>query len=169
MNLVEFENERKTNMAESSIFLDQKLLDRMLAHASLTYPEECCGLMIGEFRQGTAMKKVTFSRAVVNVFEKSERYHRYTIDPREYVSIENEAEKSGKEVVGIYHSHPNASPRPSQYDHNDAWPTLSYVVIEVRERKPIDVASWRLKDDKSSFLEEQLTVEKIPLEIRARA
>ncbi len=159
MDQAEFENERKTNMAESSIVLDQKLLDRMLVHASFTYPEECCGFMIGEFRQGTAVKKVTSSRAVVNVFEKSERYHRYTIDPKEYISIENEAEKSGKEVVGIYHSHPNAPPRPSQYDQNHAWPTLSYIVIEVRERKPIEVASWRLKDDRSSFLEEQLTVE----------
>jgi proteasome lid subunit RPN8/RPN11 len=115
--------------------------------------------MIGEFHQGTAVKKITSSRAVINVFEKSERYHRYTIDPREYISIENEAEKSGKEVVGIYHSHPHAPPTPSQYDLRHAWPALSYLVIEVSERKPIEVASWRLKDDRSSFIEEQLTVE----------
>src|SRR5208283_5148839 len=159
MGSAECENERKTNKAESNIVLDQKLLDTMLSHASSAYPEECCGLLIGEFHEGAAVKSVASARAVVNVFEKSERYHRYTIDPKEYISIENEAEKSGKEVVGIYHSHPNAPPRPSQYDQYYAWPTLSYVVIEVRERKPIGVASWRLKDDRSSFLEEQLTVE----------
>ena len=102
------------------------------------------------------MKKIVSTRAVANVFEKSERYHRYTIDPKEYISIESEAEESGKEVVGIYHSHPNAPARPSQYDQNHAWPTFSYVVIEVREGKPIGVASWRLKDDRSSFLEERI-------------
>ena len=152
------ENRRKIKKGESSILLDKKLLDKICGCCSSAYPEECCGLLIGEFQDGSVLKKVISARATNNVFQKKERYHRYTVDPMEYLAVETEAERLGQEVVGIYHSHPDAPPRPSRFDQSFAWPELSYVIIETKEGKPTDVKSWRLKEDGSTFFEEKLII-----------
>jgi proteasome lid subunit RPN8/RPN11 len=93
-----------------------------------------------------------------NVFEKEERYRRYTIDPIKYMDAENEAAVSNEEIIGIYHSHPNAAARPSHFDLNFAWPLLSYVVVEVRDSKPAATKSWILKEDRSDFLLEDMEI-----------
>ena len=126
------------------------------SHATSTYPEECCGLMIGRLEGVT--KRVNSLKGMKNVYEPSEKYHRYAIDPMGYLNAENEAESIGEEVVGIYHSHPNAPAKPSLFDQNHAWPTLSYIVVEVRDGKPVNTASWVLKEDRSGFLEESMQV-----------
>ena len=104
-------------------------------------------------------KRAAESRPMSNVFPKEERYHRYTVDPKEFLNVETEAESRGLEVVGIYHSHPNAPAKPSKFDLEHAWPTLSYVVMEVRDSKPVETRSWILEDDRSEFAPEHLTVE----------
>jgi len=93
-----------------------------------------------------------------NAFQKEERYHRYSVDPKEYLKAENEAESKGLEVVGIYHSHPEAPAKPSQFDMIHAWPTLSYVVISVKKEIPVEAKSWILKSDRSEFIQEELVV-----------
>ena len=146
-------------MVDSSISLDQKLFENMVDHASSTYPEECCGLLVGKLLEGNAVKKVMYVRAVDNVSEKSVRSHSYTIDPKEYLSIEIEAEKSDLEVIGVFHSHPNAAASPSAIDRNYAWPGLSYVVIGVREGKSVEVASWTIEKLGGDFHEERIIIE----------
>jgi proteasome lid subunit RPN8/RPN11 len=136
------------------------LIREMHSHASSTYPEECCGLLVGRFEQGSSLKIVTNCKRMNNVFEKKERHHRYTINPREFMNVENEAESNGEEIVGVYHSHPNAPARPSEFDKTYAWPSFTYLVIEVRGSRPMETRSWLLREDRSGFVEEELvTVE----------
>jgi len=144
--------------SETEVILLEEIVSEMHAHAIQTYPEECCGLLLGHFEERSKM--VTESRRMGNAFVKEERYHRYTIDPKEFLSVETEAEARGLEVVGIYHSHPNAPAKPSQFDTSHAWPALSYVVIEVRNAQAIDTRSWILKDDRSEFVSEKMTIRK---------
>jgi len=137
-----------------------RILSDMQTHASSTYPEECCGLMLGTFENGTTEKIVVKSRRMDSVFVKEERFHRYTIDPREFLLAESDAERQGLEVVGIYHSHPNAPAKPSEFDTRHAWPTMSYVVMSIRDSQIEDTKSWILKDDRTGFVSEELSVEK---------
>ena len=130
------------NALGTKVAFNDSIMAEMHAHASSTYPEECCGLLLGNFEEDSKVKRVAEARPIGNVFRKEERYHRYTIDPKEFLTVESEAETKGFEVVGIYHSHPNAPARPSQFDREHAWPTLSYVVIEVRNSEPEDTRSW---------------------------
>ncbi|MDH2900550.1 MAG: M67 family metallopeptidase [archaeon] len=146
------------NMREARIVLDQQMLEEMHAHAISTYPEECCGLMFGSFSGNAGEKKVLRLRRMKNAFEPKERYHRYTIDPKEFLNAEKEADERGDEIIGVYHSHPNAPAKPSEFDRGHAWPTLSYVVIEVRERKALETKSWVLKEDRSEFVPEELQI-----------
>jgi proteasome lid subunit RPN8/RPN11 len=137
-----------------------QILSDMQAHASSTYPEECCGLMLGTFENGIMEKIVRKSIRMDNVFVKEERFHRYTIDPKEFLLAESDAEKQGLEIVGIYHSHPNAPAKPSEFDTRHAWPTMSYVVMSVRNAQTEDTKSWVLKDDRTGFVSEELSIEK---------
>jgi proteasome lid subunit RPN8/RPN11 len=147
-------------MHGTQIVLNQQTLQAIYSHVAEGYPEECCGLLIGLIEGET--KTVINARRMKNVFEKSEKFHRYTIDPVEYMNVENEIESDGKEIVGIYHSHPNAPPKPSLFDKQHAWPTLSYVVVEVRDSKPVKTLSWVLKDDRSEFIQEEFRVSDQP-------
>jgi proteasome lid subunit RPN8/RPN11 len=76
-----------------------------------------------------------------------------------------EAEKSasaqGLEVIGWYHSHPDHPARPSEYDRDHAWPWYSYIIVNVRAGVAQDMTSWRLKDDRSGFLEEKIDAVKV--------
>jgi len=144
----------------TKVIITGSVMSEIRAHARSTHPEECCGLLLGNFEGDSKVKEVVEARPMGNVFRKEERYHRYTIDPKEFLTVETEAETKGFEVVGIYHSHPNAPAKPSEFDRERAWPTLSYVVIEVRNAEPEDTRSWILKEDRSDFEPEEITVRK---------
>jgi proteasome lid subunit RPN8/RPN11 len=163
-SLLTFEGHGKLNMAQARIVLDQQLLKDMQSHAVSTYPEECCGLMFGILdvdergSKNSVTKKVLRLQRMKNVFDSKERYHRYTIDSKEFLKAEKEAHDNEEEIVGVYHSHPNAPAKPSAFDLDHAWPTLSYVVIEVRDRKILETKSWVLKDDRNEFLPEEIEI-----------
>jgi proteasome lid subunit RPN8/RPN11 len=85
-----------------------------------------------------------------------ERRRRFLIGPDEYRRAERHASDTGLEIVGFYHSHPDHPARPSQYDLDHAWPFFSYVIVSVREGVSGDMTSWRLREDRSAFDQEDL-------------
>jgi proteasome lid subunit RPN8/RPN11 len=131
----------------------------MHEHATSSYPEECCGLLFGKFEGDSNRKRVSRSKKMENTFEKQERYRRYKIEPMSYMDSENEAFSEGEDIVGIYHSHPNSPAKPSLFDVENAWPSFSYVIIEVRDSKTIETRSWVLKKDRTEFLPEKIMIQ----------
>ena len=124
--------------------------DAIRRHGAEIYPHECCGALIG--RDGL----VAEAFALPNTTEEGPR-RRFLVRPSDYREAERRASASGAELIGFYHSHPDHPARPSQYDLDHAWPFFSYVIVSVREGAPGDMTSWRLRDDRSAFDEEQLT------------
>ena len=55
------------------------------------------------------------------------------------------------ELIGIYHSHPDAPPRPSEYDREHAWPNSAYVIVSVQAGRAGEVRAWLLTEDRSKF------------------
>jgi len=119
------------------------------AHGSETYPNECCGALIG--REGA----VSAVFALPNTTEEGPR-RRFLVRPQDYKDAERRASEVGGELLGFYHSHPDHPARPSQYDLDHAWPFFSYVIVSVREGVSGDMTSWRLRDDRSDFDQEEL-------------
>ena len=118
-------------------------------HGSETYPDECCGALIG--RDGVVHK--TF--ALPNVTDEGPR-RRFRISPDDYRASERRATESGGELLGFYHSHPDHPARPSQYDLDHAWPTFAYIIVAVAAGRDQAMTVWYLKDDRSSFEEGSL-------------
>lgn len=126
-------------------------LEAIRAHAAASYPEECCGFLLGSSRGGeTRVERV---RAADN--ERREgRHHRFVITPENYRAVEREADAAGLAVLGTYHSHPDHPAEPSAYDLEHAWPGWSYLIVSVLAGRPDAARSFRLCDDRSGFDEE---------------
>ena len=120
------------------------------AHGVETYPNECCGALIG--RDGI----VSTTYALPNTTEEGPR-RRFLVRPEDYREAERRATDAGGELLGFYHSHPDHPARPSQYDLDHAWPFFSYIIVSVRAGVSEDMTSWRLKEDRSAFDQEDLT------------
>jgi proteasome lid subunit RPN8/RPN11 len=118
-------------------------------HGRETYPNECCGALIG------SNGEVVESFALANTTDEGPR-RRFLVRPSDYRAAEARADQTGRELLGFYHSHPDHPARPSQYDLDHAWPVFSYVIVSVREGEPREVRSWRLRDDRSQFDEEEI-------------
>jgi proteasome lid subunit RPN8/RPN11 len=118
-------------------------------HGRETYPHECCGALIG--RDGD----VTDTLALPNTTDEGPR-RRFLVRPADYRAAEARASELGAELLGFYHSHPDHPAQPSQYDLDHAWPSFSYVIVSVRDGQAGDLRSWRLREDRSAFDEEEV-------------
>lgn len=141
------------------IKLDAQLRAEIEQHAEREYPRECCGLLVGRIEADGRTRIIHATYPVQNVFaDEGAHHHRMAIDPLEYARAERRYAAKGLGVVGNYHSHPDHPAVPSQYDleHLAPWPTMSYVVVSVREGKAADLRSWELEADRSRFDEEEV-------------
>lgn len=125
---------------------------RVRAHAEAGYPDEACGFLLGSTDPRSREFTVRETRAAVNR-RGSRASRRYRIDPEEYRSAEREAEAKGLELIGIYHSHPDAPAIPSEYDREHAWPNSAYVIVSVRAGRAGELRAWLLAEDRSGFAE----------------
>lgn len=122
-------------------------------HAATSYPDECCGVLIGRALEDTIVVERLLS--VGNEREES-RHNRYLISPETVLAAHKEARALGLDVVGYYHSHPDHPARPSEFDREHAWPGVSYLIVSVEKGSVADARSWRLADDREKFDEEEI-------------
>ncbi|MFN8005828.1 MAG: M67 family metallopeptidase [Terriglobia bacterium] len=122
-----------------------------------SYPQECCGLLLGEMVEGVKLIRETYS--VNNAREEAAKYNRFLIPPSAVHEAERYARSRKLEVLGFYHSHPNAEARPSAFDLEHAWPFYSYVIVSVKDRQALELTCWRMQDDRTRFAPEEFTVE----------
>src|SRR5215472_9526848 len=132
------------------------VLREVYDHTEASYPNECCGLLIGTTDKDKNRTVHTF-RKCKNLNTERAR-DRYEMDPLDMLRTEREFENSEWDIIGIYHSHPDHPSRPSQTDTDRAWPDYSYVIISVRHGKVASANSWVLNEAERQFNEEPLVV-----------
>src|SRR5688500_6254895 len=133
-----------------AITLDPGVITAIGEHGQQTYPNECCGALIG--RDGI----VSESYALPDTASEGPR-RRFLVRPDDYRAAEARAAETGRELLGFYHSHPDHPAEPSQYDLDHAWPSFSYVIVSVMSGEDQALTSWQLKADRSAFDEEDVT------------
>jgi proteasome lid subunit RPN8/RPN11 len=144
-------------------------------HAEAIYPEECCGLLLGVYRnQGEADDHVADDHIVLEVLPTANAWsqsllaqdseqgsvseeRRYAIDAIAMVKAQQYARGKGWDIIGIYHSHPDHLAVPSEWDRTWAWPQYSYVIVSVQNGTAHDLQSWIL-DMHHEFLPEKLVI-----------
>ncbi len=115
----------------------------MITHAMEFDPEECCGILFGK------NSVVTSGRRMKNVHEN--RVSRYTMDPRELIEAQRDADSKGDEFVAIYHSHTWTQAYPSETDVNNAvdsgWTDPYYVLVSLVEKTRPVVRAYKIGED----------------------
>ncbi len=129
------------------VVFPRRVIADIEAHAKETYPEECCGFLIGtESGEG---RVVTEGRRAKNVHPEM-RNARYTIDPRDVLKLDREFPGDVR-PIGFYHSHPDHPPEPSAHDLERAWRYYVYAILQVQRREPFKFGAWRLDEDAKAF------------------
>lgn len=131
--------------------LGHSLIEKIHAHGERDYPNECCGALLG--REEGADRIVTGLMPFANQRNDSPK-NRFSIAPLDVQMAEDEAKKKGCNLIGWYHSHPDAPARPSEFDREHAWPWYSYVIFQVEKGEAREMRSWRLNEDRTRYAEE---------------
>ena len=128
-------------------------LQYAINHARSAYPEECCGFLIGANSNARRVHRIYAAQNVA-----TSKHRRYNIDPLELGRADEDARRSDLDLIGVYHSHPDAPVEPSQLDLEHAWPNFTYLVLSLQNGEPRDFAAWTLTQDETSFIREEMQI-----------
>lgn len=139
------------------------------AHAEKTYPEECCGLLLGELQGDTKTvsevlptenswdeeSAIVFQEIKSTAERKLSRRNRFSIAPQVMLKAQKDARDRNLNIIGIYHSHTDHPAIPSEFDRAIAWSQYSYVIVSVQQGSACDFKSWSL-DEEHKFQPEKI-------------
>jgi proteasome lid subunit RPN8/RPN11 len=114
--------------------ISQTLYDQLRAHGEETYPNECCGIMLGKVADAnTADAAITVHQLIRAGNTRTDSAHnRYHIAPGELIRAQREARNQGLDIVGFYHSHPDHPAQWSPTDFAEAhWFGCAYVITAI--------------------------------------
>lgn len=133
-------------------------LKEIYALGEKAYPEEGVGFLFGTDDSKVREVKVIYS--VKNAREKEARHNRYDVAPRDIIEADEKAEEMGLSIIGVFHSHPDHPDKPFKFDLKWANTFFSYIITSIKDGKAVASRSWRLKEDRSGFVEEEIRVKK---------
>ncbi len=79
-----------------------------MLQAEIAYPFECAGILAGSLAAGTIVHAIALPAQVTPTS--------FIINPLVYLHGEDTAHALGLEILGLFHSHPDAAPVPSAAD-----------------------------------------------------
>ncbi len=133
-----------------TLWLTDEQARAIVHHALADVPCEACGLIAGHGYRAEAIIPAANAAA--------DPLHHYEIEHRALVQAMFEIEHSSLSLIGIYHSHPNGDPIPSQTDiAQAAYPDVVYLIVGLRGGEP-RLSGWRIRRHE---------VESVPLHIGA--
>ncbi len=133
----------------------QEPFERMKAHAEAAYPHECVGAMLGKNENG--VKCVDAAMPLENSAEGSQRAF-YRLANEDLLAADKAARAQGRELIGIYHSHPDADAYFSETDLKNSCPWYSFVVLSVRGGKYDHANSWLPDFEQTKAEKEELAI-----------
>ncbi len=156
-----------------NLLISSENLELIYDHAKQTYPEECCGLLVGKIEpnQKVIVKVVPtennwvndaklFDNVNLNSSQERSKQDSFSIAPRTLIQVQKEARKQGLDLIGIYHSHPHHPAIPSEFDREMAWETYSYIIVLIVRGEIKDLRSWSLNDHREWSIENIIEVKK---------
>jgi proteasome lid subunit RPN8/RPN11 len=104
--------------------IPRNILEQMARQARAEAPIEACGILAG--RNGTVEKLYRMTNA-----DQSSTH--FMMVPEEQFRVAKDIRSAGRQMLAIYHSHPNAPARPSAEDIRLALtPDVAYVILSLQ-------------------------------------
>ena len=135
--------------------------EALRAHGEETYPNECCGVLLGKnvAEEGNHVRQIVRAGNT----RTDSAHNRYNIAPQELVKIQRQARDLGLDIVGFYHSHPDHPAQWSTTDFAEAhWLGCSYVITSVEQGKAAITNSFLLSgtgEDDKKFEDEAIQID----------
>jgi proteasome lid subunit RPN8/RPN11 len=128
-----------------SIQIQSAVLREMIEHARVDPRLECCGLLAGRENQITHIYPA--ENVAINPSTS------YEVSAKEIVNLTRQIREDGLELLGIYHSHPNATEVPSETDVAAAgYPGVAYFIVAHASAGQPRVRAFSIRDDQVSEL-----------------
>jgi proteasome lid subunit RPN8/RPN11 len=122
-------------------------LNTMQEAAKKDYPLEACGLLIGTINSGWQIDE---ARQIENL-NKERAADRFQLDPAGYQNVDRELRGTGREIIGVFHSHPDCPAKPSPTDLESAWEGFVYPIVSIYNGEVANTLCWTLNEDRSRF------------------
>src|ERR1700678_708794 len=141
--------------------------EALRTHGEETYPNECCGVLLGKniAGEGNSAAATNHVQQIVRAgnTRTDSAHNRYNIAPQELVRIQRQARGLGLDIVGFYHSHPDHPAQWSQTDFAEAhWLGCSYIITSVEQGKAATTNSFLLSgtaEDNKKFEDEAIQID----------
>jgi proteasome lid subunit RPN8/RPN11 len=137
-----------------TLIINNKQLQTIFDCAEAIYPEECCGILLGNRAELT--KTVVEVIPTINDWQQLEpstdriertKTSRYTIAPQDIFCAQKRGRDLELEIVGFFHSHPDNPAMPSTCDRDLAWEVYSYPIVSLIQGRVGDLKSWVLNSE----------------------
>ncbi len=125
----------------------------MVAHAQSTYPNECCGVMLGSIDDDNKVVEVAMN--LENAYAGPQNEH-YEVRPEDLLMADREARKLGMDVIGIFHSHPDCDAYFSKTDLENSCPWYSFIVLSIQKGTFHHANSWLPNEERTLAAQEPL-------------
>jgi proteasome lid subunit RPN8/RPN11 len=151
--------------------LPRRVYQELRAHGEETYPDECCGALLGRpiLDQpildrpipGPASPRAWLVHSAVRAgnTRTDSAHNRYQIAPAELVRIARDARGQDLEIAGFYHSHPDHPAQWSPTDLEEAhWLGCFYVITQVTQGRAAQTNAFLLggETEESKRFESQM-------------
>lgn len=140
---------RPTHPGPMTAELPKAIRDQLIAHARAEYPNEMCGLIVGDAAAADGGRALRFEPAR----NKAASPYRYEIHPDDLLRLTIATDDADEVFWGIVHSHTHSPAVPSPTDIGLAFypdalyllVSLSEAEVDARTGKP-GVRAWRILD-----------------------
>ncbi len=148
--------------ARPPVPIPRRTLNEIYAHAVESFPEECCGLVIGD--ESERFRDVTRCRNEMTRCHRQDpiRFPRdgrqgFYMNPLDSHKAQQEAEASGHSISAVYHSHVGVGAYFSETDLecvDDSlfpFPEADHIVVAVLEGRVREVGLFRRERSSGTF------------------
>lgn len=147
--------------------LTEAAVAAVAAHARETWPEECCGVILGGGRRGDRVHRLPNVQNGLHArdpetFPRDARTA-YTMDPGALEAVLEQAERGGLSLKAFYHSHPDHDAYFSDEDRACAtpfgeptYPDAAQVVVSVMNGVVAGMAVYAWNPQAGDFVEVEL-------------
>ena len=128
--------------------LDRIFFDEMVEHGLAAFPNEACGLLAG--KEGRPVKFFAMTNQDASPVS-------YRLDPKEQLTVFDEIDDEGWDLLGIFHTHTHSEAYPSETDQKQAfYPDTLYLLMSLSDRSVPVLRGFRIVDGTVS--EEEVAV-----------
>ena len=137
------------------IVLTNLQMSKIVSHAERAYPNESCGLLVGERRAGHVFIREVHGSANMAITPENQ----FEIDPQLRFDLERRTRQEELDLVGVYHSHPDGEASPSQTDIQRAWESsLVWLITAVKNGSAVITTAHLVLESEVRFKETPMEI-----------